>query len=187
MTAQSAPVNLGRPQRRTSEGLQVSRQETSATDLPRPEHPWHGRDLANAWLFNLVGLGLLLGGLQGTRHTTDPEQLVVWMNVAAVGLVLALGGNAVFLLSGLRQVGRLRTALLVRPDTDTTQLLPPVAAPARAAAALVATPAMTRFHLASCPAAAGKPVSAAPLAEHIGAGRRPCGMCRPDQLSEAGT
>lgn len=188
----SAPLHAGRPQRRIAAGLEARQADESSPALPRPDHPWQARDLTTVWALNLVGLALLLGGLQGTRHTTDPERLVLLMNVAGLGLVLALAGNAVFLLAGLRQVGRLRTALLVRPGgerrdapvVDATTSLPMVADPHPGTGTLVAAPAMTRFHLASCPAAAGKPVTAAPRSEHEAEGRQPCGMCRPTGTSE---
>jgi hypothetical protein len=36
---------------------------------------------------------------------------------------------------------------------------------------------MTRYHRLGCSLVAGKDVSAATLAEHSTAGRRPCGVC----------
>lgn len=184
----SAPVSSGRPQRSTAGSVRVVEPGATSTALPRPEHPWQHKHLMSVWVSNGLGLALLLGGLLGTRQTTDPSWLVVLMNVSALGLVVALVGNAVFLLYGLRQVGLLRSALLVRRPYDDpalgTQGLPAVVEPVVAPDALVATAEMTRYHLSTCAATAGKPVVAAPLEAHLADGRRPCGLCHPQDPSE---
>jgi hypothetical protein len=148
---------------------------------PRPVHalprsPWLVGDAFGVAVVNLVGIGLILGGLQGARQTTDPHTLLLLLNVAAGGLVVSLAGNAVFLLSALRHVGTLRTELLGTraPAPPEAQQPTDVIAPG-----LVSGPSMTRFHRAGCPAAQGKPVTEAPLAKHLGAGRQPCALCDP--------
>jgi hypothetical protein len=139
------------------------------------EAPWLVGDVLGVAVVNLVGVGLILGGLQGARHTTDPHTLLLLLNVAAAGLVVGLAGNAVFLLSGLRQVGRLRTELLgVRADS-----VPQTSPVAVAAAGLVSASSMTRFHRSDCPSVQGKPVNESSLAKHLAAGRVPCGLCQP--------
>jgi hypothetical protein len=129
---------------------------------------------------NLIGLALLVIGLTGARTTTEPHRLLLFLNVAAVGLVVALGGNGAFLLEGLRQVGRLRGALLVRPVREQVAAAPPqTPTDPIPAGVLVAAEGMTRFHDSRCAAAAGKPVVPAPVDEHRAAGRVPCGLCLP--------
>lgn len=146
----------------------------AAPTLPRS--PWLVGDAFGVTVVNLVGLGLILGGLQGARHTTDPHTLLLLLNVAAGGLVVSLAGNAVFLLSAVRHVGALRTELLGARTAPRAE----VAAPATAASgALVSAASMTRFHLGDCPAVQGKSVTAAPLATHLAAGRQACGLCTP--------
>jgi hypothetical protein len=143
--------------------------------LSPPAWPWLVGDVLGVSVANIAGLGLLLTGLQGTRHTADPHTLLLLLNVAAAGLVVALAGNAVFLLTGLRQVGRLRTELLgaepAWPDA------PEVVDPAPVTGRLVAASNMSRFHRAECPSVVGKPVVEAGLAAHLAAGRLPCGLC----------
>ena len=150
--------------------------------LPLPRSPWQVSDVFGVAVTNVVGLGMLLGGLQGTRHSTDPHTLLLLLNVATAGVVVAFAGNAVFVLSTLRQVGQLRTLLLGRRSgpvvdvrSDDAIGTDPVSTDA-----LVAAESMTRFHRATCAAVRGKAVTATPLADHLAAGRRPCGMCAPD-------
>jgi hypothetical protein len=137
---------------------------------------------------DLVGLGLLLGALYGSRHTTDPDRLVLLMTVAASGLVVSLAGNAVFLLSGLRQVGKVRTHLLGRSgepvDPDLQVRTTVEDRDGDLGGTPVATDAMTRFHRPTCMAVIGKEVFALAAVEHVAAGRLPCGLCAP--ASEAG-
>jgi hypothetical protein len=134
-------------------------------------------DVLSAVVVNLVGLGLILGSLQGSRHTTDPHNQLLLVNLATAGMIVVLAGNAVFLLSGLRRVGQLRMELLgARPSPQ------PVAEFADTAASktrFVAALNMTRFHRADCPAVLGKEAVAGTLAEQLAAGRSPCGLCVP--------
>jgi hypothetical protein len=143
---------------------------------PAPATPWLVGDVLGVVVANLVGLGMIVGGLQGARHTTDSHSLLLLVNVAAAGVVVSLAGNAVFLLSTLRQVGALRTQLLGRRPAVT-------AVPAQQrrthqpASVLVAADGMTRYHRPDCPGVQGKDVRALPLGDHVAAGRQPCGLC----------
>jgi hypothetical protein len=140
-------------------------------------------DVVSVVVADLVGLGLLMGALYGTRHTTDPDRLVLLINVAAAGLIVSLAGNAVFFMTGLRQVGQLRTELLGRRAVSDVATAAAAEDPAYDAVAddevLVAADNMTRYHRSTCPAAAGKNVSSAAEHEHLALGRRPCGLCLP--------
>ena len=149
---------------------------------PRPDAPWVVGDLFGVGFGNVVGLGMLLTGLQATRHTTDPHTLLLLLDVAAAGVVVAFAANAVFLLSALRLVGQERTLLLGRRPARQQPAAAPAGQPVDlAGVALVSAPAMTRFHRADCPAVRGKEVTEASLDEHLDAGRRPCGLCGADQ------
>jgi hypothetical protein len=149
-------------------------------------YPWLVGDVFSVLVADLVGFGLLMGALYGTRHTTDPDHLVLLLNVAAAGLIVSLAGNAVFFLTGLRQVGQLRTELLARPAVGAVAGSSgrglPADAPNDTVAdddALVAADNMTRYHRPTCPAVAGKDVSAAAEEQHLSLGRSPCGLCLP--------
>ncbi|MCU1595454.1 MAG: hypothetical protein JWO12_2846 [Frankiales bacterium] len=141
-----------------------------------PRSPWLVGDTLAVGVVNVVGLGMILGGLQGTRHTTDPHNLLLLVNVAAAGLVVSLAGNAVFLLSALRHVGTLRSDLL--GAREAVREVAPTAA-IEVSDVLVSASSMTRFHRAGCPAVQGKAVTAGSLAKHLKAGRTACDLCTP--------
>jgi hypothetical protein len=143
-------------------------------------------DVISVVVADVVGLGLLMGALYGTRHTTDPGRLLLLLNVAAAGLIVSLAGNAVFFMTGLRQVGELRTELLGRPAAPEVAGTAGADRPAPSAYddvavddVLVAADNMSRYHRSTCPAAAGKDVSPADEHQHLALGRRPCGLCLP--------
>jgi hypothetical protein len=147
---------------------------------PEPAGPWQAGDLIAVAVTNVVAVGLLLAAAYGVRQTIEPERSVVFLNLAAVGLVVALAGNATFLLSGMRQVAGLRTALLegyseaaAAPSAPRS----PLSADEAGAPGLVSGPSMTRYHLSDCPAVQGKEVKAESRSAHRKAGRRPCGLC----------
>jgi hypothetical protein len=157
-----------------------------AMPLARRPYPWLVGDVLSVLVADVVGLGLLMGALYGTRHTTDPDRLVLLLNVAAAGLIVSLAGNAVFFLTGLRQVGQLRTELLGRPADGEAAAGSGADVPANTAydavaedELLVAADNMTRYHRSSCPAVVGKAVSPAGEDRHLSLGRRPCGLCLP--------
>jgi hypothetical protein len=131
-------------------------------------------------LVNLVGLVLIVAGWYVAHNTTDQARHLLATNLAVGGLVIALIANFVWVLSGLREVGQLRSHLL---DTHAAASLVQAASETASATddeALVATPEMTRYHRPGCPAVRGKPVRAASAKTHAAAGRRPCGICEPD-------
>jgi hypothetical protein len=98
--------------------------------------------------------------------------------VGVLGVIVGGAGIVYWLCAGRREVGKRRLALL--PD------LAPAAGAAEELAseeipgALLAADNMTRYHTSDCPFVAGKVVVAAPAISHRRAGRRPCGVCRPD-------
>lgn len=144
-----------------------------------PASPWLVGDVLGVVVANLVGAGLILGGLQGARHTTDSHSLLLLLDIAAAGVIVSLAGNVVFLLSCLRNVGLLRTELLGRRPAAATAVVQSAPAASADVSTLVAAPEMTRFHRPDCPAVQGKDVRALTLAEHVRAQRRPCGLCNP--------
>jgi hypothetical protein len=135
--------------------------------------PWTASDGLTVGLTSVIGLGLLLGAALGIRQTADPDTAVVLLNVAGAGLVVALAGNALFLLTGLRAVGVLRAGLLESAPAATAPESVPTGL-------LVASASMTRYHRDDCPAVRGKAVVPASAEGHVRSGRRPCGLCLED-------
>jgi hypothetical protein len=139
--------------------------------------PW--KPMPRLVLAVLLGLGAagLVAGYAGTSGTLQVSHQVVWVNVAGAALVMSGAGVALFLTAGRRAIGRRRLALF-------GNAVPGGAAPAGggsgAAADLVASPAMTRYHRAYCSFVAGKTgLRSASSAAHEKSGRAPCGVCLP--------
>jgi hypothetical protein len=159
--------------------------------------PWRVTDLANALVADVLGGVLLFTGWFIAHHTTDASRALLGTDIAVGGLVVALAGNIVWLLTGLREVGRLRSALIAgsRPasvPTDRPASARRVAVPAGtvgdgavAATRLVATTAMTHYHRPGCVTVAGKPVTSASLRTHLARGRGPCAICEPAAPADA--
>jgi hypothetical protein len=142
--------------------------------------PWRVSDVLSVTLVNVIGLVLIVVGWYVSHNTTEPSRHLLATNLAVGGLVIALVANVVWLISGLREVGQLRRHLLDSHAAVAAarSLLTTVAATEDEA--LVATPAMTRYHRPSCPAVRGKPARAASAKAHAQRGRKPCGICQPD-------
>lgn len=121
------------------------------------------------------GVAMLVGWLK-VSATAHIDRQVQWSAVSVLGAVLvcvaaglaATSGERVFLL----HLHRLASAI----EGDGPQPAPSSLAEAESDR-LVAAPAMSRFHRADCPLAAGKPVAADTRAAHERAGRRACGVC----------
>jgi hypothetical protein len=138
--------------------------------------PWRPPDVISAAVLNVVGLALIVAGYVVSAHTAVPDHQLLATNLAVGGLAVALCANALWLLTGLREVGLLRRAVLAGRTV--------VAAPARASEqlapdALVATSTMAFYHRPECSVVAGKRAAPSPLRSHESQGRRPCPMCRP--------
>ena len=128
--------------------------------------------------FGLAALGwlaMVLGWYQAAGRLRVEDQ-VAWavLSVAgttAVGLVTVL-----LVLAGRQAVEqRLRRVLDAVAEECGSTAVRGVASDA--AAALVATDGMARYHRPSCRLAQGKPVRPSERAAHEAAGRRPCGIC----------
>ena len=128
--------------------------------------------------FGLAALGwlaMVLGWYQAAGELRVEDQ-VAWavLSVAgstAVGLVtvmLVLAGR----LAVEQRLQRVLAALAEQHGSTTVRAIG-----SDAAAALVATDGMARYHRPSCRLAHGKPVRPAERAAHEAAGRRPCGIC----------
>ena len=165
--------------------LVVERRPSTLLAQPVAEVLWEPETVFR-WLAALtVGLVMVVGGWWSVAGKAVYGKQVVGLDVAVGGLILAQVGGLYLLLQGRRAVGIRRMALLGDPTDDLpgteafevypTELRQPV----QDTGDLVAGAGRDRFHRASCPLAVGKAFGAAPLDEHLAAGRRPCGVCQP--------
>lgn len=143
--------------------------------------PWRVADLVSVTATDLVGLALILSGYYVVAHTADPGRQLLGVNLSVGGLIIALVANAVWLLSGVREVGLLRRELLSRRPLleGSSRRVDGEQRPAAALDHLVSAPTMTLYHRPSCPAVQGKHVIAEGLSSHHKRGRKECTLCLP--------
>jgi hypothetical protein len=155
---------------------------------PRPASvPWRVGDLTLTCALSTVGALAIVGawfGCSGSLSATTEER---WLAVGIIAAVVAGVGNGLWLLAGhraVRQRSRAVTSRLLQladPATDLQTLVEPAARPV--SVGLVATSAMGHYHRGDCHLVHGKDVRHQNTAQHVKAGRRPCGMCRPDEVA----
>lgn len=142
--------------------------------------PWRVGDLFVVSIALMLGAAMLCVAWFGASGTRRWSQQLLWVDVGAVGVVIAGVGIALWLASGRRVVGQRRIALvpnLPGPAPEFTGATTDGAG--RGANSLfVSAPPMTRYHRKDCPAVAGKSVKAASTAIHSAAGLQPCRICR---------
>lgn len=137
--------------------------------------PWPLYHLLS-WFGRLaVGVVTMLVAWWGVSGTTQLSRLILWVNIAVVGLTVTGLANLVWLLEGRRAVATRRRAVLRGLDESWLDIVRPAGASAPETA--VASSVMTRYHLPDCAAVRGKQVEPLPLAAHASAGRTPCGIC----------
>jgi hypothetical protein len=139
--------------------------------------PWDRRNLVGFAVPTALGAGLLGASYFGVAAEVHLKNQVPFLDLGIAGLLVGTAGGVAWLAAGLRAV-RLRKAAAVAMVRSRFSAAGTVG-PAGASEGLVAGPRMTRYHRPGCPLVDGKDVSAAALAEHSAAGRRPCGMCAP--------
>jgi hypothetical protein len=136
--------------------------------------PWRAASTGELVLL-AVGSAAVAVGWAGASGAPVVGGQLRWVNVAVCGFVVAGVACAMHVITGARAVRERRGLVL----EQLASLGAPVPSAAEVVTALVASPTMRLYHLASCPLAHGKATTAAPVDEHRGAGRRPCGVCRP--------
>ncbi|HEY2166109.1 MAG TPA: hypothetical protein VGH01_03000 [Jatrophihabitantaceae bacterium] len=145
--------------------------------------PWRADDLVR-WLSvsALGGVGIVVGWYIAAGEASDSRQ-VVPLNVAIGGVVLAGFANLTWLLRGWHAVGERRKALLQQLPAAglaiTFDRRAATASEPHSAAAGEFVGAAHYFHRPTCSLARGRSWPPAPLAMHLRAGRKPCGVCRP--------
>lgn len=136
--------------------------------------PWrHGSviRIAAAYVAGLALIGLSWYGVSGTGSLSEQEG---WLDLAVVGLVVAVVASCLWLLEGRRAIGlRHEVICLVAAPPE------PVSGGLPSAASLVTAPGMRYYHRSDCLLAAGKPVRAVDSSEVARTRLWPCGICRP--------
>ena len=138
--------------------------------------PWRVGTVVSLYLATVVGGALLVAGWYGASGTGDVAAQLVWLNVAALGLIVAGTGNVVWLLYGHRSVRARQRALVARGMELAAPPRRPTASPTSTTptALRVAIHGGARFHRPTCPLVVGKRTTA-----RIGTKRIPCEACRP--------
>lgn len=149
---------------------------------------WPRRDAVAAVAVGLVGVALCVAAwwqASGDRAFRDELSLA---SLSIFGLALVFGAEATWILRGRAAVGRRARLILgsARPlDRDLPSPLAP--APSWSVPGFVAGAGLRRYHWPDCSLIAGvQPLVSGSSREHLSAGRRPCGICRPDEASGGG-
>ena len=147
----------------------------------RQPYPWVVPDLFR-WFFLLglsaSGLAVAWWGMSGTARTGGQ---ITWLNVGVAAVVVGGLGNMTWLLQGRRALAVRRRELLatvpLRGNVD------PATNSVDPDAARVWVRGTSRYHRPDCAAVVGKDVERATVARHERRGRRPCGLCSPDDIA----
>ena len=137
--------------------------------------PWNRRNLIGFAVSTALGAGLLGASYLGVSAEVHLKDQVLFLDLGIAGLLVGAVGGVRWLAAVVKAV-RVRKAAavaLVRSRFAPARTTGPAGSPE----GLVAAERMTRYHRPGCSLVAGKDVTAATLAEHSAAGRRPCGMC----------
>ena len=151
-----------------------------ALEAPSRRLPWQPAELLAVLATTAVGFVVIGVGWLGVSGAVATHKQIVWIDVAAAGVLVAGVGNGLWLLAGRRALGERRRRLTAAIAGDD--------APAATASVtlevvrndrLVAGPRMTRYHREDCILVGDKSVRAAGREAHERAGREPCGVCAP--------
>jgi hypothetical protein len=142
--------------------------------------PWRAGDLLRAAVLAALGLVGLAGSWYAGSGQADWADALPWASFGVAATSVAVLGLVSWLVAGLRRVRRLRCEVL--PLLQAVAAVRPSARPAAQRSALtangiVSAPGMTRFHLATCPLATGKPVRPLRRDDAEADGLVPCGVC----------
>jgi hypothetical protein len=146
--------------------------------------PWTSADLIRTVVCNAVGLFVVFISWDQASAQTAVRSELTWFELGLLGLSIAGIGNALWVLSGRRNVGLARVALFPgrpgpRRPRPTDPDRPDVAHTDLSEHVLVAAANMTRYHRTDCPLVQGKQVSAKTLGRHRTSGRMACELCTP--------
>ena len=143
--------------------------------------PWRTGDLLRTAGLAALGLAGLAGSWYAGSGQADWADVLPWASLGVAATSVAVLGLVSWLVAGMRRVRRLRREVL--PLLQARAAVRPSARPAaQRPAALtvngyVSAPGMTRFHLATCPLARGKPVRPLRRDDAEADGLVACGVC----------
>lgn len=150
--------------------------------VARNSGPW-GADQRVVLTFGwALGVAMVALGWWGASAEEVVATQMPWMALGALGVLIAGGLNAVWLLAGRRAVGLRCRASILAPGVEevpTLDLRAVNGVDDSAGANLVAGTRMRYFHRSGCTLARTKAVTAAERSEHVQQGRKPCEVCRP--------
>lgn len=125
---------------------------------------------------NVVAAGMLVAGWWFLSGEPRLANQLPWLNLSVAGLLVALWGNARWLLEGRRRVGMVLHSLLPEATSQVNGTAPIAAGAERG---LVAGPDLVRFHRSDCPMARDRDWPLVIRDRAVDEGRLPCGVCAP--------
>lgn len=131
--------------------------------------PWTRPQCRALALVHAAVLGVIVLSYWKTGGEAYPADQLRWLSLSVVALLVAAAADCLFFARGHRLTSRVRRHLFAPA---------PVTA-GGASETFLAVPGTRRFHTEGCALAAGKSVTAAGRAQHVGAGLIPCEVCAP--------
>jgi hypothetical protein len=144
--------------------------------------PWRRGDLLRAAGLAAFGLAGLAGAWYAGSGQADWADVLPWASLGVAATSVAVLGLVSWLVAGLRRVRRLRREVLPLLQATAAQRSSANPATTQRSSAFnangyVSAPGMTRFHLATCPLASGKPVRPLRRDAALADGLVACGVC----------
>lgn len=142
-----------------------------------PRLPWVLSDLSRLAVFQVLSLVALIFCYAGADQSGVYDHELYWVVGGSAAVMVSGLSWMAWLLVGARSLrARQRrldelTARLFTAEKETTT--------PHAPSELVSLPEMTRYHRPDCPLIRNKQAMPAAMAEHVRAGRTPCGVCAP--------
>lgn len=143
---------------------------------PGAQAPWSTNDLVRLIAVVAAGGVLCVVAWAGAAERVQLDDQTGWVSLAVAGLVVAVAGQAGWLLHGRRAVGRYRNQLLWHGSWVVQH---PTPSAITSSGELVAGEGMRRYHRPDCPIARGRGWASGRRSAHESADRTPCGICRP--------
>jgi hypothetical protein len=135
------------------------------------------------YVANVVGSVLLVVAWLRASGAASLAAQVVWLDIGVAAVIVAGVGNVAWVVSARRAIVASRRRIAegvlaaARPSGDRDSAGASSGRPEPSGAPFMAGPEMTRYHIATCPLVAGKPVSPVTEADHSRRGLRRCDVC----------
>jgi hypothetical protein len=150
---------------------------TQSRDVSRASSPWSPSKLLAPSLFFVGGCATVVTAAVVMDSKSDVSSQTGWVSVAVLGAILCAFASVTHLYLGFRVVAERRASALELLMAARTPVVQATSRGSRSDERLVASPKMTKYHVADCLFVAGKPVRSASVTAHERAGRRACGVC----------